>query len=56
MSSRIQRVGVVAKQGLRAASEHLSRLETWLREHRVEPVYEIETALLATPEIGRAHV
>mgnify|MGYP003347936979 CR=1 FL=1 len=49
MSSRIQRVGVVAKQGLRAASEHLSRLETWLREHRVEPVYEIETALLATP-------
>jgi NAD+ kinase len=47
MSSGIQRVGIVAKQGLRAASEHLSRLETWLRERHVEPVYEIETAMLA---------
>jgi NAD+ kinase len=47
MSSGIQRVGIVAKQGLRAASEHLSRLENWLREHGVEPVYETETAMLA---------
>lgn len=47
MSSSIQRVGIVAKQGLRAASKHLSRLETWLREHGIEPVYETETAMLA---------
>jgi NAD+ kinase len=48
MSTGIQRVGIVAKQRLNAASEHLSRLEAWLRERGVEPIYEIETAALAT--------
>jgi NAD+ kinase len=53
--SGIQRIGIVAKQGLRAASEHLSRLERWLLDHQVEPVYETETAILAgtTPKARR---
>ena len=43
----ISRVGIVAKQGLIAASEHVSRLGARLRERGVEPVYERETAALA---------
>ena len=46
MSARIERVGIVAKQGL-AASDHLSRLAAWLRERRVEAVFETDTATLA---------
>src|SRR3954453_9674894 len=47
MSRRLERIGIVAKQGLHAASEHLTHLDSWLREHDVEPVYETDTALLA---------
>jgi NAD+ kinase len=47
MNSPVRRVGIVAKQGLRAASEHLSRLESWLTDRGAEAVYETETALLA---------
>ncbi|MDA1184056.1 MAG: NAD(+)/NADH kinase [Acidobacteria bacterium] len=43
----IQRVGIVAKQGLVAASEHLTRLGTMLRERGVDSVYERDTAALA---------
>jgi len=43
----IRRVGIVAKQGLVAASEHVSRLAAWLRERHAEAVYERETAALA---------
>lgn len=43
----IRRVGIVAKQGLVAASEHVSRLGPWLRERGVEPLYERDTAALA---------
>jgi NAD+ kinase len=43
----ISRVGIVAKQGLIAASEHVARLGARLHEHGVEPVYERETAALA---------
>jgi NAD+ kinase len=43
----IRRVGIVAKQGLVAASEHVSRLGPWLRERGVEAIYERETAALA---------
>ena len=46
MSARIERVGIVAKTGL-AASDHLARLATWLRERRVEAVFESETATVA---------
>ena len=43
----ITRVGIVTKQGLVAASEHVSRLAAWLRERHAEAVYERETAALA---------
>ena len=46
MSSPVARVGIVAKHGL-AAHEYLDRLAAWLRERRVEVVYETETAALA---------
>lgn len=44
MTPSVQRVGIVAKQGLVAASEHLARLGVWLNDRRVEVVYETETA------------
>jgi NAD+ kinase len=43
----IRRIGIVAKHGLVAASEHVSRLGTWLHTHGVEAVYETDTATLA---------
>ena len=43
----VRRVGIVAKQGLVAASEQVSRLGPWLREHGIEAVYERDTAMLA---------
>ena len=46
MSARIERVGIIAKRGL-AASDHLSRLAAWLRERRIEAIFESETAMLA---------
>ncbi len=42
----IQRVGIVAKQGLVAASEHVARLGLWLRERGIEALYEEDTATL----------
>ncbi len=51
MTARITRVGIVAKHGLLAASEHLARLGEWLRERHIEAVYETSTALL-TPTAG----
>ena len=47
MSTAIQRVGIVAKRGLSAASEHLAGLETWLTARGLVPVYETDTAELA---------
>ena len=47
MSPSITRVGIVAKRGLRAASDHLERLAAWLRERHIEAVFETETASLA---------
>jgi len=47
MTARIARVGIVAKQGL-AASEHLTRLTSWLRERGITPVFETDTASLAS--------
>lgn len=44
---QVTRVGIVAKRGLRAASDHLDRLATWLRGHQIETVFETETAALA---------
>lgn len=45
----IRRVGIVAKHGLVAASEHIARLGPWLGARGVEAVYERETAALAGP-------
>jgi NAD+ kinase len=47
MSAQVTRVGIVAKDGLLAASEHLARLGEWLRERHIEAVYEGVTAALA---------
>jgi NAD+ kinase len=43
----IRRVGLVAKHGLVAASEHIAQVDTRLRQRGVETVYEQETAALA---------
>ena len=45
--ARIGRVGIVAKRGLRAAADHLEALASWLREKRIEAIFETETAGLA---------
>jgi NAD+ kinase len=42
----ISRVGIVAKQGLTAAAEHLEQLGVWLKRRHIEPIYERETAAL----------
>ena len=47
MSPSVNRVGIVAKHGLTAASEHLARLADWLRERRIDAVFESVTASLA---------
>jgi len=46
MTARIHRVGIVAKYGLLAAAEHLTRIAAWLRERNIDVVYEAETAHL----------
>lgn len=48
MTSRITRVGIVAKRGLHAAADHLDVLVDWLRTRDIETVFETETAALAT--------
>ncbi len=50
--TRIARAGIVAKRGLLAASEHLDRLATWLKQRDIEAVYETETATLAGTRSG----
>jgi NAD+ kinase len=44
---RLTRVGIVAKSGLRAASDHLDQLAAWLRERQIDAVFETDTAALA---------
>ena len=43
----IRRVGIIAKQGLVAASEHVARVGARLRERGVDVVYDRDTAALA---------
>jgi NAD+ kinase len=52
MSLDISRIGLVAKRDLRAASDHLDKLAGWLRDRHIEPVFETETAALATGPIA----
>jgi len=49
MTAPVNRVGIVAKHGLLAAAEHLTRLGAWLGERRIDAVFERATAAL----IGR---
>lgn len=53
-SLQINRVGIVAKRGLRAASDHLDKLASWLRSHNLEAVFETETATLGAGARSRA--
>lgn len=43
MSGGITRVGIVAKRGLTAASDHLDKLASWLRTRHIEPVFDTDT-------------
>jgi NAD+ kinase len=43
----VHRIGIVAKHGLVAASDYISRLGAWLNARGVEAVYETDTAVLA---------
>jgi NAD+ kinase len=43
----LRRVGIVAKRGLHAASDHLEALAAWLRQHDLQAVFESDTAQLA---------
>jgi NAD+ kinase len=45
--SNITRVGIVAKRGLVAASDHLERLGGWLQRRSIEAVFDADTAELA---------
>ena len=47
-SLQISRVGIVAKRGLREASDHLEQLASWLQARNLEVVFETETAALGT--------
>jgi NAD+ kinase len=47
MSTTIRRAGIVAKRGLVGATEHLARLETWLRQRHVEVIHESDIAAIA---------
>jgi len=42
----VARVGIVAKRGLTAAAEQLEQLGVWLHRHKIEAIYERETATL----------
>jgi len=44
----IERVGVVAKTGLKEAAAHLPEIAQWLEARHVEPVFEADTAALAS--------
>lgn len=50
----IARVGVVAKTGLRGATDHLARLAIWLRDRNVEMMYDSDTAALVGAGPGAA--
>jgi NAD+ kinase len=54
MSSPLTRVGIIAKRGLRAASDHLDQLAAWLRARGIEAVFEAETAALGGAGTGSA--
>ena len=52
----MNRVGLIAKRGLQEASDVLTDLAAWLDARGVEPVFEADTARLATSAEGRRTV
>ena len=48
----IQRVGIVAKTSLTQAAGHLTEIGEWLRARGIEPIFEQETASLASARAG----
>ena len=52
MTTRIARVGIVAKRGLRAASDHLEELASWLRQRGIED-FQLHYALQTITRLGR---
>lgn len=46
MTTRVSRVGIVAKSHLRAATPHLIEIGAWLEARGIEPVFETATAVL----------
>ena len=51
----VTRVGIVAKGGLSAAAEQLDQLGAWLKERRIEPIYEHDTASLTSFAASCSH-
>lgn len=49
----VQRVGVLAKAGLREAASHLMDIAAWLAERRIQTVVETATAELMAPDDNR---
>jgi NAD+ kinase len=49
----IERVGIVAKVGLKQAAVHLPEIAAWLDARRVETVFEADTASLSPSASGR---
>jgi NAD+ kinase len=47
----IARVGIVAKAHLQAAGPHLMEIATWLRSRGAEPVFDLDTAALASSAV-----
>jgi NAD+ kinase len=47
----IARVGIVAKAHLQAAGPHLMEIATWLRARGAEPVFDLDTAALASSAV-----
>src|SRR6516164_757637 len=47
------RVGIVAKSHLRAATPHLTAIESWLVQRGHEAIFETATAALMPPAEGR---
>lgn len=51
----MQRVGVVAKARLERAASHLGQIASWLEARKIQPVFDPDTASLATSAGATAH-
>jgi NAD+ kinase len=51
----VRAVGVVAKTGLDRAASHLAQIASWLEQRKLTPIFDPETAALATSAGTTAH-